>query len=415
MEERPATPQTAGEEAAPAPPLPEECHKQEGPAATTAFPSQFARIFFAALTLLILYFSYLIVKPYLIEIFLSLVLFITSKPLYHGLTRLLFGQKGLASALTCLLLAIFIILPILLLTGIIAGQALELYNTVNQGLHSGYLWQQISEKLNFLQDYLAHLKLPIPREQFNVEQLIQSVLTQASHFIYSSSIGIVKGFTSFIFSLLLVLFVTFFLFLSGDAFIEEIKRLSPLEAAHNEEILGDVENTIIATLKGTVIVAVLQGVLTGVGLWWCGVPKAAFWGTVTIPASVIPVVGAALIWAPAALYLFFLGHTAGAIGLTVWCVLAVGSVDNVLKPYLMKGARYAPPIFILFAIMGGLAYFGLVGFILGPLILSFLLSLLGIYQKTVLQQTVDLVYGQDKAPGQPARELEPKKQAGTEG
>lgn len=389
MDQNQASSQPGGNAAAGASPVPE----QPAPAANvvTEFPSHFARLFFAALTLLILYFAYLIVKPYLIEIFLALVLFFTSKSLYEGLSRLLFGRKGLASGLTCLLLAIFIILPILLLTGIIAGQALELYNTVNQGLQSGYLWRQISEELAFFKDYIARLNLPVHLDQFNLEQVVQSVLTRASQFVYTSSIGLAKGFASFIFSLLLILFVTFFLFLSGDTFIEEIKRLSPLDTTHNDEILGDVEKTIKATLKGTVIVAIIQGVLGGVGFWWFGVPKAAFWGTVMIPASVIPVVGAMLIWGPAALYLYFIGHTGGALGLTLWCAVAVGSVDNVLKPFLMKGARYAPPIFILFAIMGGLEYFGLVGFILGPLILSFLLSLLGIYQKAVLGQEVPMI------------------------
>ena len=105
-----------------------------------------------------------------------------------------------------------------------------------------------------------------------------------------------------------------------------------------------------------------------------------------VPASVIPVVGAALIWFPGVLFLFFQAHTGAAVGLIFWGVVVIGSMDNLVKPYLMKGARYTPTLFTLFAIMGGIGYFGTIGFILGPLILSFLLSVLSIYQNTILRQ-----------------------------
>ncbi len=348
------------------------------------FPSRFARTFFGVLTLIILYYTYVIIKPFLVEIFLGLVFFLISKPLYNVVLKICFGRRTLSSALTCLLLALFIILPIFTLASIIAGQALEMYNLINQGLHSRALWQDLTDKLAFLQEYARHLNLPIDVSNLRVEQLVQTALVTASQFIYDNAIGLVKGFTGVIFSLLLILFVAFFCFLEGDEFINAIKELSPLEASHNEEILGDVETTIKATLRGTVIVALLQGFLGGVGFWLFGVPKAAFWGTVMVPASVIPVVGAALIWLPGALFLFFQGHTGLALGLIVWSILIIGSVDNILKPILMKGARYTPTIFTLFAIMGGISYFGTVGFILGPLILSFLLSVLSIYRHTIL-------------------------------
>ncbi|MBM4287962.1 MAG: AI-2E family transporter [Deltaproteobacteria bacterium] len=350
------------------------------------FPSRFARFFFGVLTLIILYYSYLIIKPFLVEIFLALVLFIVSKPLYSGILRLLRGQRGLSSALTCLLLALFIIAPLLTLASLIAGQALDIYNLINEGLHSGALWQDLTDKMAFVQNFANKYNLPVSVDKFQLEQIIRSALVTASQFVYNNAIGLVKGFTGVIFSLLLILFITFFCFLQGDDFINAIKELSPLDPAHNEEILGDVEKTIKATLRGTVIVALIQGVLGGIGFFIFGVPKAAFWGTLMIPASVIPVVGAALIWFPGALFLFFQGHTWHALGLVFWGVVVIGSIDNLVKPYLMKGARYTPVVFILFAIMGGIAYFGTVGFILGPLILSFLLSVLSIYQKTILRQ-----------------------------
>ncbi len=194
------------------------------------------------------------------------------------------------------------------------------------------------------------------------------------------------------------------MFLQGDDFIAELLKLSPLEASHNQLILRETEATIKATLWGTVIVAFVQGVLGGVGFLVFRLPQPAFWGTVMIPAAVIPIVGSALIWGPAAIYLLCTGHIAAGVGLILWGGVVVSIIDNVLKPYLVKGGGSTPSIFILFSILGGITYFGMIGFILGPLILSFLLSLLRIYQKTILAPPAAAVPAQPpkpKGPGAP--------------
>ncbi len=366
--------------AEPCPPCPPAAEARPG------FPTHFARLFFAAITLIVLYYSYLIIKPYLLDIFMALVLFFTARPLYQLLCRALRGWRAVASLLTCLILALVILIPLVALMGIIATQALEFSSQVSQGLMSGHSWQWLSAKIDILKMYLLKLNLPLPPGEIKLEQIVQTVVSKASSFVYTNAIGLIKGFTFFFLDLMLVLFIAFFMFLQGDAFIEEIKRPSPLDPAHNEEILYETEVTIKATLWGTVIVAFVQGILGGVGFLIFGLPQPAFWGTVMIPASVIPVVGSTIIWGPAAIYLLFTHHIGAGVGLIIWGGVVVSLVDNILKPILMKGGRSTPSIFVLFSILGGLSYFGMLGFILGPLILSFLLALLRIYQKTILDQ-----------------------------
>lgn len=179
--------------------------------------------------------------------------------------RLLWGRRALASALTCLILALVILIPLFSLLTIIASQALEFSSTVSQGLQTGHLWQWVAAKLDAVKGYLHHLNLALPPEQIKLESIVQMVLTRASAFIYANAVGLIKGFTYFFFDLILVLFITFFMFLQGDDFINEIKQLSPLEPAHNEEILRETELTIKATLWGTVVVAFVQGALGGLG------------------------------------------------------------------------------------------------------------------------------------------------------
>ena len=145
--------------------------------------------------------------------------------------------------------------------------------------------------MDAVKGYLHHLNLPLPPGQIKLESIVQTLLTRASAFIYAYAVGLIKGFTYFSFDLILVLFITFFMSLQGDDSINEIKQLSPLEPAHNEEILRETELTIKATFWGTVVVAFVQGALGGLGFLIFGLPQPAFWGTVMVPAAVIPLGG----------------------------------------------------------------------------------------------------------------------------
>ncbi len=373
----------------PCPPQPvlPPCPVVPVPEPETGFPTQFARLFFGVVTVLVLYYSYAIIKPYLVDLFLALVIFFTAKPLYKALNRVLFGQRTIASALTCLILALIIILPMVTLVSIVARQALELSSQLGQGLQTGTLGQWLNHQVDSLQAFLTRLNLPLPPEQIKFESMLQTILANASRFIYTNAVGVLTGFTNLILDLALILFVAFFLFLQGDDFIAEVKSLSLLSVADNEMILSEMEATIKATLWSTVVVAFIQGSLGGLGFFLFGVPQPAFWGTVMIPASIIPVVGAAIVWAPAVGYLILLGSWPMAMGLLAFSVIFIGSVDNLVKPMLMRGTHSTPTVLVLLAILGGISYFGMIGFILGPFILSLLLSLLGIYEKAILAPT----------------------------
>ena len=307
------------------------------------FLAPFARLFFGAITLLVLYYAYLIIKPYLLDIFMALVLFFTARPLYLGLCRLV-RRRALASAITCLILLLVILIPLFSLMGIIATPGPGFFSYVTKSMQSGQVWPWIAAKIDAAKLYLVRLDLPLPPGEIDLAQIVQTTVTKASAFIYTNAVGLIKGFTYFFFDLLLVLFLAFFMFLQGDDFIAELVKLS-LEAAHNEEILRETEATIKATLWGTVIVAFIQGFLGGVGFLIFGVSQPAFWGTVMIPAAVIPIVGSALIWGPAAIYLLFSGHVWAGIGLIIWGGVLVSLIDNVLKPIIVKGGGDTPQHF----------------------------------------------------------------------
>jgi predicted PurR-regulated permease PerM len=130
---------------------------------------------------------------------------------------------------------------------------------------------------------------------------------------------------------------------------------------------------------GTLFIALIQGLLAGVGFWIFGLPQPALWGTLTIITALVPVVGTALIWLPASIYLFSTGVTGMALGLFLWGAILVGSIDNFLRPKLIERYMKVHPFFILISVLGGLSLFGPLGFLLGPLVLSLILALLEIY------------------------------------
>ncbi|MDD3581384.1 MAG: AI-2E family transporter [Desulfobacca sp.] len=354
------------------------------PGKPAVFPSAYAKLFFAALTLVVLYFFYIIIKPYLVQIFLAFVLFFTTRPLYRGLTVLMRGQRALAAFCTCVVLSLLITLSLWTLANIMAKQALELYSSVSAGLKSDQVWPQISAKWDLVRDSLENLGLAVP-EQADLEDVLQTVLSQVSLFIYDNAINLARRFISYFLNLLLVLFLTFFMFLQGDAFIGEIKKLSPLDEVHNQEILQVTEATIKVTIRTTLIVALIQGILGGLGFFLFQVSEPVFWGAMMGVASVLPVVGPVIIWLPGVIYLYFRGDLGLALGLFLWGSLIISMVDNLLRPILIKGVQSTSTVLIFLSILGGISYFGMVGFILGPLILSFLLSLLRIYQKAALE------------------------------
>jgi predicted PurR-regulated permease PerM len=161
--------------------------------------------------------------------------------------------------------------------------------------------------------------------------------------------------------------------------------LSPLPPEMNHQIRRDVLVTLRATLKGSVVLALIYGLISGLGFWLFGVPNALFWGTVMVFSSVVPIFGTALVWVPAGIYLIVMGAWPQAVGVMVWCLVTMVVCDNWLRPKLIGGQANLHPLLTFFAVLGGITYFGMVGLILGPLVLAILLSLIEVYQRYFLQ------------------------------
>ncbi|MCU1348872.1 MAG: hypothetical protein JWO56_1902, partial [Acidobacteria bacterium] len=198
--------------------------------------------------------------------------------------------------------------------------------------------------------------------------------------VLGSMVGVVLGFG-------LVLLSAFFFYVEGDTIVTELSILSPLPSRYDREFAHRFKDVIDATFRGQLMTSLAQAVATGIGLAIAGVPGALLWSFVAMILSLLPMLGAATVWVPAAAYLWIAASmgTRGygsAIFLTIWGIVVVSTIDNVVRPWAMKGKAQLPAIPLLFAVLGGMQAFGFIGLVVGPLVFSLLMSIIDIYKRS---------------------------------
>jgi predicted PurR-regulated permease PerM len=184
---------------------------------------------------------------------------------------------------------------------------------------------------------------------------------------------------SFFFALFVTLYAMFFFLLDGRAILQKILYYLPLPPEDENRMLDRFVSVTRATIKGTLVVGALQGALAGLAFWVSGIEGAAFWGTVMAVLSVLPGIGAALVWVPAVLYLALAGQPGAALGLAVWCAAVVGTIDNVLRPSLVGKDTKMSDLMILLSTLGGIVLFGFTGFVIGPIIAALFVTVWDLY------------------------------------
>lgn len=345
------------------------------------FATAISRWFFGISTLLILYLAYLLIQPFLMPIFLAVVLVVVGWPLHLGVLWVVGGKRRyLAAAITVFLFTLIIVLPLYFIVGIITAQALDLYNTVSHMIQSGGFQDSLKHGLNLLNPFFDKLNEALGISKVDVFTQVGEMVRRVSNLLYSNLAGLLRGITNIVIDFFLMLLVSFYLFIDGRSAADRLLSLSPMPASLNNKIKDEVLNTMRATLTGTVVLSLIQGILGGIGFWIFGVPNSPFWGTVMVFASVVPIFGTAVVWLPGGLFLLLSGMTEAGIGVMIWCLISALVCDNLLRPKLLGNVTHLHPLMIFFAVLGGLLLFGVVGLVLGPMVLALMLSLLEVYR-----------------------------------
>jgi predicted PurR-regulated permease PerM len=303
----------------------------------------------------------------------AIVFAILFMPLCRRLTRSMTDRRTLAAVVTVLIVVLLVILPLALITASLVREATGVYERMQSGgLSFGRFFQQVLEALppwaTSLLDRFGLTNFGDVLERFS------SGLLQGSQFIAARAISIGQNTAEFLINLFLMLYLLFFLLRDGEALVRRIRDALPLREAQKRPLFTKFAIVIRATVKGNIVVAIVQGALGGLIFWVLGLHAPLLWGVLMAFLSLLPAVGAAVVWLPVAIYLLATGNLWDGLILIGFGAFVIGLVDNVLRPILVGGDTKMPDYVVLISTLGGIAVFGLNGFVIGPVIAAMFIA-----------------------------------------
>lgn len=328
--------------------------------------------FFIVLTIGLLIFSFFIFRPFLGVIFLSAVLSVSFYPLYKWFILQFGGRARIASLATVATIVVCIVAPLAILSGNLIKEAIDVYNsmTLNNGA------EKMVSEINALVNSFESLFFESPvSSNFNLDVYTRNLLGWIINHFDSVLAALLNSFFKFVLMLLSI----YYLLLNAEKIKKNIIKWSPLPDTYDEEVLSVLKLSVDSVLKGRLLVSVAQGFFMGIGFLIFGIGSPVLWGFATAIISLIPVLGTALVTAPAAIYLFLSGNIGAGIGMLLWGSVCVGLIDNLLYFFLFKSKQNIHPLVMLFSIVGGVEVMGAIGFLAGPIIVSAFFSLAKIY------------------------------------
>ncbi|MFO0765059.1 MAG: AI-2E family transporter [Patescibacteria group bacterium] len=331
-------------------------------------------IFFLVLLILSMVLAAFVYAPFAQVLAMAAITSVMLSSFYENTLKLLRGRENIAAFVTALVLLTMIVVPVILIGTQVADEATLLYQSVSDQRDSFFV--MIEKTIN----QFATQMLP------GVEVNVTDAVKQALSFVSSRLGSVFSGIVSVFASILLWLIATFYLLKDGRKFVDNLVELSPLQDNYDHVIVNRMSMAIHSVVRGQLLVACIQGGMTGLGFAVLGVPSPALWGVVAAFCALVPGLGTSLVLVPGILYLAITNHPLQASVLTLWGIFAVGVIDNILGPSLVGKGADIHPLLILFAVLGGFAFFGPLGFILGPLTVSFLIAMLDIYRLVILKE-----------------------------
>jgi len=318
--------------------------------------------------------------PYYGAVFWGSVLAILFNALFLRLLRKMPQKRTLAALLTLSIILVLVILPVGLISALLTQEAASVYQRVQSGeLSFGRYFQQIYDALpswvNGILDRSGLDNLGL------IQERVTSSLTQGSQFIATQALSIGQNAFDFFVSFFIMLYLLFFFLRDGGALSRRIKEAIPLEAEIKRNIFSKFTTVIRATVKGNIVVAMLQGALGGLMFWFLGIHAPVLWGTLMAFLSLLPAVGAAIVWIPVAIYFLATGAIWQGVLLIAYGVLVIGLVDNILRPVLVGKDTKMPDYVVLVSTIGGMSLFGLNGFVIGPVIAAMFMVAWDIFLK----------------------------------
>ncbi len=325
-------------------------------------------IFFIIVIAIVGVISFFVFRPYLYSILLALIIAIAAEPLYTHLLKL-FRKHSTIASIVCVLLIVFIVaLPVGFFVWKVVEGVQSLYTSISS--------EPSSTLTQVIQVILPHSFVSTGPQ---IAQSIDTYIQQALSFVAQNIGPVFSGLVGMLGDILVALFSLFFILKNKTKLVALVKRMSPVSEPYDSIILTRVKESINSVIRGSLSIALLEGILYSVGFTIFGLPNPVVWGGLIALAALVPALGAGLVSVPAIAYMFLSGHVVGGIGLFAWALVSIIFIDNMLAPILINRGLRLHPIITLLAILGGVAFFGPLGFILGPVVIALFVTLLEIY------------------------------------
>ncbi len=325
--------------------------------------------------------------PYAAPLAWATILAVVSYPAYRALCALLPRWPNIRAAIMTGLVFSIVVVPSLLLTSILAREALEGYQHVRDLIQAGRFTE-----LNSIGEHWAIA--PVwnwVRERqasgdVDPSTALLAALRWASEHLAARATAIARNVVSFLIGIGIMLFTLFFAFRDGAKLVTAVEEFLPMAPADRRRLIDRLQQTILAVVQGLTMTAAIQGILVGVGLWIVGIDFALLLGTAAFFLAFLPVGGAALVWVPTVIGMIIAGDWLRGVAFAVYCMIVVSSVDNIVRPYVIgTQAQLSTPV-LFFGILGGLHAYGVIGLFFGPLILATFAVLLAIYREQFLER-----------------------------
>lgn len=322
-----------------------------------------------------------ILLPFYGPILWACIIALLFAPVYRRLLARLKGQRTSAALLTLLIVLVLVIVPLVLIGAALAREAIAVYERLQSGeLTPALYFHRIFDAMPAWTKGLLNRFGLVDFD--TLQQRLTVAMGQASQFIAVRMVGIGQDTFAFIAELFITVYIAFFLIRDGDSVVQAVRRAIPLSSAHKKDLIDKFATVLRATVKGNLLVAAIQGALGGLAFWFLGVGAAVLWAVLMAFLSLLPAIGAALVWFPLAVYFLVTGALWQGVALLAYGVLVIGLVDNLLRPILVGKDTRMPDYLVMITTLGGMAVFGINGFVLGPTIAAMFIAVWHIYVVT---------------------------------
>lgn len=314
-----------------------------------------------------------VLAPFFGTLLWAVIIALLFTPMYRALLRRLGGRRNPAALITLLAVVLIVVLPFVFISAAIVSEAAALYQKLQANpLDPGQWFKQAFDALpQWAADVLVRLDLA---DFQALQRRVATLLSQGGQLLATRALQIGQNTFELVTSLFIMLYIDYFLIRDGDLIVRALREAVPLTAGHQRDLTTKFATVIRATVKGNVLVAVVQGTLGGLAFWFLDVSGALLWSVLMAFCSLLPAIGAALVWGPVALYFLGSGQVGAALGLVFWGVVVIGLVDNLLRPLLVGKDTRLPDYVVLITTLGGIAVFGIHGFVLGPVIAAMFIA-----------------------------------------